>query len=371
MSSKSNQVQRGNLHLERRGFLQASAGAAGALAIGGLALNGQESKTESAKSGTTKSAKAKAKLDLSNGCPADIRAALSGPWPSIRTPFKQDGQIDFASLNGLLDFLIEQAKVKAVVLTWGDSLFSLLTDDDIAQVTKAVVQHVDRRVFVVAATGQWWTGKSVEFAKYCVDVGADMLMTLPPDWASSTTHDSLVAHYRAVGEQIPIMVVTNFLIARGIDFGVELMRRLHQEVPAVIALKDDFLGEFIRKTCLLTHDKWALSAGGAKQNHLNMLPFGADGYLSTFINFRPDIAWSYWNAVSTADMPGATKVIRDFDLPLFDYIRKSEGGFDAVMHGIYEAFGLTKRWRRAPYHSLTDKQMESLLEFLRQTKISS
>lgn len=337
--------------------------------MGGNFLSGQESKSGSTNNGIAKMAKAK--WDLSRGCPPEIRAALTGPWPSIRTPFKQDGQIDFESLHRVLDFLIEKAKVKAVVLTWGDSLFSLLTDDEIAQVTKAVVRHVERRAFVVAATGQWWTGKSVDFAKYCVDVGADMLMTLPPDWAGSTTHDSLAAHYRAVGEHIPVMVVTNFLIARGIDFGVELMRRLHQEVPAVIALKDDFLGEFIRKTCLITHGKWALSAGGAKQNHLNMLPFGADGYLSTFINFRPDIAWSYWNAVSSGDMPGAVKVIRDFDLPLFDYIRRSEGGFDAMLHGVYESFGLTKRWRRPPYYSLSDKQMESLAEFLRQSKIST
>lgn len=370
MSLERVRIQRWEPPMERRGFLQASVGVAGVLAMDGM-LNGQESKAELANSATAKRVKGKAKLDLSRGCPPEIRAALSGPWPSIRTPFKQDGQIDFDSLYGLLNFLIEQAKVKAVVLTWGDSLFSLLTDEDIAQVTKAVVQHVDRRVFVVAATGQWWTGKSVEFAKYCVDIGADMLMTLPPDWAGSTTHDSLVTHFRAVGEQIPVMVVTNFLIARGIDFGIELMRRLRNEVPAVIALKDDFLGEFIRKTCLLTHDRWALSAGGAKQNHLNMLPFGADGYLSTFINFRPDIAWSYWNAVSKGDIPNATRVIRDYDLPLFDYMRKSEGGFDAVMHGIYEAFGLTKRWRRVPYHSLSDKQMESLTEFLRQTKILS
>ena len=91
-----------------------------------------------------------------------------------------------------LDFLIGEAKVKAVVLTWGDSLYSILTEDDIAQITKVVVQHVNHRAFVVAADDSWWTGKLVEFAKYCADLGADMLMVKPPDWAASTTVDSLV-----------------------------------------------------------------------------------------------------------------------------------------------------------------------------------
>jgi 4-hydroxy-tetrahydrodipicolinate synthase len=302
------------------------------------------------------------------GCPPEIRAALSGPWPTIRTPFTRQGEIDFNALRANIDFVI-QAKAKAVVLTWGDSLFSILTDDEIAQLTKVVVQHVNRRAFVVAATDTWWTGKTVDFAKYCVSVGADMLMVLPPDWANSTTIDTLVAHYRAAAEQIPVMLVTNYLGARGLDFGLGLCKRLYREVPGVMALKDDVGGEFSCKACLATHDRWATSAGGTKQNHLLMLPYGVDGYLSTFMNFKPEIAWRYWKAIETNNLRAARDVVRDYDMPLTDYVDKSEGSFDAAMHGIYELFGLAKRYRRPPYYTLNDKQMEDLAEFLRRAKI--
>lgn len=265
----------------------------------------------------------------------------------------------------MLDFLIEEGKAKAVVLTWGDSLFSILTDEEIAEVTKAVCRHVNRRAFVVAADNRWWTGKEVQFAKYCTEVGADMLMVLPPDWAQSTTADSLVDHYRAVAEHVPVMMVTNYLISRGTSFGVELIGRLRKEVPGVMALKDDFCGAFIRKVCLLVHEHWALSAGGQKQNHMNMVPYGASGYLSTFINFKPEIAWRYWNAIESGDFEAATAVIRDYDIPFFDYVIKVQGSFDAAMHGIYELAGLATRYRRPPYHSLTDEQMERLAEFLK------
>jgi 4-hydroxy-tetrahydrodipicolinate synthase len=308
------------------------------------------------------------KLTAKQGCPAETRVALSGPWPSIATPFTRAGQIDFDALRGQLDFVIG-AKAKAVVLTWGDSLFSILTEDEIAQITKVVVQHVNRRAFVVAATGTWWTGKAVEFAKYCVGLGADMLMVLPPDWAASTTVDTLVAHYRAISDHIPVMLVTNYLGARGTDFGLNLCRRLGREAPGVVALKDDVGGEFICKLCLMMHDRWALSAGGQKQNHLLMRPYGVDGYLSTFINFKPEIAWRYWKAIEAGDLRAARAVVRDYDMPLFDYLIKSEGSFDAAIHGIYELFGLAKRYRRPPYYSLTDKQMEDLAEVLRKLKI--
>lgn len=303
--------------------------------------------------------------DFSRGCPAEIRAALSGPWPSIHTPFSHNGDIDYTALRRQLDFLIEEAKVKAVVLTWGDSLFSILTDDEIAQVTKAVCRHVKKRAFVVAAGNRWWTGKAVEFAKYCTDAGADMLMVLPPDWAASTTLDSLVAHYRAVANVIPVMLVTNYLSARGADFAVELTERLLKEVPGVTAVKDDVGGALIRRMLVLARDRWAVCAGGQKKHHLQIAPLGAVGYLSTFINFRPDIAWRYWKAVEAGDWAKARQVVDQYDVPLFDFIIKSEGSFDAAMHGILELFGRAKRFRRMPYHSLTDRQMDDLAAFLK------
>ncbi len=343
----------------RREFLKGSAAVAGTAVAAGLPIG------RSARA----AAKAKRPSASSRGCPAEIRAALSGPWPSIHTPFTRQGDIDFDALRGHLDFMIEEGKAKAVVLTWGDSLYSILTDDEIAQVTKVVARHVNRRAFFVAADNRWWTGKEVQFAKYCVEVGADMLMVLPPDWAHSTTVESLVAHYRAVAEHIPVMMVTNYLASRPGAFGLELISRLCKEAPGVMALKDDVCGPWIRKVCLVANDRWALSAGGQKQNHMNMYPYGVGGYLSTFMTFKPEIAWRYWRAIQAEDLPAARAVIRDYDIPLFDYITKSEGSFDAAMHGIYELFGLAKRYRRPPYHSLTDAQMRDLADFLKEKSI--
>jgi len=330
---------------------------AGGLAVGRFA-NAAETSTPSRKEVAT----------VSRECLPKIRAALSGPWPSIRTLFTRQGDIDFDAMRRHLDFLIEQAKAKAVVLTWGDSLYSLLTDEEITQVTKVVVQHVNKRAFVVAADNSWWTGKTVEFAEYCVGVGADMLMVMPPDWAHSTTVESLVTHYRAASQQIPVMLVTNYLGKRGTAFGLEVIKRLCDEVPGVMALKDDVCGAFIRKVCLLAHDHWALSAGGQKQNHMNMYPYGVGGYLSTCMTFKPEISWRYWNAIQADDLEAARAVIRDYDIPLFDYLIASEGSFDAAIHGIFELFGFAKRCRRPPYHSLTNEQMRDLAEFLEDKK---
>ena len=56
-------------------------------------------------------------------------------------------------------------------------------------------------------------------------------------------------------------------------------------------------------------------------------------------------------------------------MPYFDYIVGLKGGFDAGMHGVYELFGLAQRWRRKPYYSLNDREMEDLKGFLDQSGI--
>ena len=343
----------------RRRFLAASTAAGVALATGMRA--GAEEQRKDAPTPLKK-----AGPDGKNGCPAEVREALRGPWPSISTPFKKDGQIDEEGLRRQLDFLIETAHAKAVVLTWGDSLFSLLTDDEIADVTRLVVRHVKGRAYVVAATHQWWTGKASEFAAYSAEQGADMIMGLPPDWAHSTTVDQLVAYYASLGEHLPVMIVTNYLGKRGKAFSLTLCKRLVKEVPRLMALKDDLCNATSEEIFLTVGDRWALSAGGQKRNHLQLLPFGVDGYLSTFIGFNPKIAWRYWNAIEANDLDTARAVIRDYDAPFFDYIIGCEGSFDAAIHAIGELTGTSKRYRRPPYHSMTDEQMEELAGFLQE-----
>lgn len=332
--------------LSRRSFVK-NAGLVSAFSlssVGTFSINPKESKT--------------------NIAHTQYKKSLTGPCVSVRTPFNKDGSIDFEALRKQIDVGIEGG-ANAVILTYGDSLFSLLTDEEIAQLTRKCVDYVNKRVMLVAATGEWATGKTKEFAVYSAKVGADMLMVLPPDWAGSCTVDTLVQHYAAAGEHIPVMVVDNYLGKRSPSFALDVIKKLYENVPQVVALKDDVTGTLVRKICLMTHDRWALIAGGQKQNHINMLPYGVDGYFSLMTTFNPDIARKYWNAIKSDQMDDAIAIVRDYDMPIFNYLITLEGSFDAGMHGMLEIAGLGKRYRRAPYHTLTDGQMEELRDFLK------
>ena len=299
---------------------------------------------------------------------ARVREALTGPISSIRTPFNRDGSIDHDGLRQTIDFNIA-AGSKTMLLTAGDSHYIALSDAEIAEVSCTVVEHTAGRAMVVTADRHYTTRQAVAFAQHVAETGADVHMVLPPDWAASCTTETLAEHYAAVARHIPVMIVTGVFSTRGEDFGLRTLEMILDRVQNVVAVKDDVCGTFARKLGLLAHDRWALFAGGQKQNHMNMHPYGCDGYLSTFVTFKPEIAHRYWSAVQAGDLSAAVAVIRDYDLPFFDLIMGFTGGFDAALHGVLEISGICNRWRPPPYYSLSDAEMETLTDELRAIKI--
>jgi 4-hydroxy-tetrahydrodipicolinate synthase len=293
----------------------------------------------------------------------EIIDALTGPIPTLRTTFRRDGSIDFCGLKNSIEFDIT-AGCKSIMLTPGDTLYSILTDKEVGEIVKFVVEEIKSRVLIIVAEKGWWTGKAVEFAKYCNEIGIDLLMVSPPNWANSCTVESFVEHYKTVARYIPVMLVTNVFFTSQ-EIGLEAIKILRDTCDNILAIKDDLCGEFARKVSILVNGHWAVIAGGQKQNHMNMLPYGCNGYLSTFITFKPSITHRYWKCIKKNNLIGAREIIINYDMPLFDYLFRLQGGFDAGIHGILELYGIAQRWRRKPYYSLNDKEMEKLSDFLK------
>ena len=231
--------------------------------------------------------------------------------------FTRDGDLDLGGLGRCIEHALG-AGSGTMLLTYGDSLHSILADREVGDLLRAVVRSTAGRAMVVAADRQWPTRIELEFAAEARDAGADLLMVLPPTWGGSATADSLESHYRAVAGTIPVMLVTApFLATQAL--GLEVLARLLDE-PRVVALKDDVCGEFARRVGSLCHERWAIISGGQKQNHLDMYPYGVDGYMSSFMHLNPSVAHAYWAAITAGDLVAAADVIERYDRPLFDVL---------------------------------------------------
>jgi 4-hydroxy-tetrahydrodipicolinate synthase len=298
----------------------------------------------------------------------EIKAALTGPSGSVRTPFNRDGSIDYRGLATVIDHNIQNGS-RTVLLTAGDSHYIILTDREIEDITKFAVRQTAGRAMVVAADRYYDTGRAVEFARFAREAGADLYMALPPDWGHSVTPETLAEHYTAVAKHIPVMMVTNIFTPRGVAFGMRAVKHCLERVKGIVAVKDDFCGEFGRRMTLLVHEQWAVFSGGLKSNYLDIWPYGGHGYLSTLITFRPQVTHEFWSTLQARDIDRARELLQKYEVPWVDFILASQGGFDAAIHGMLEIYGLAKRWRRKPYYSLSDQEMTKLRACLKENSL--
>jgi len=282
------------------------------------------------------------------------------PVASVSTPFTKNGEVDYRGIRSIVDFIIE-AGTGLVLLTYGDSLYSILSDYEIAEVTRAVVEQTRKRAVVVAATGTWWTGKCVEFAEYSQDLGVDVLMSLPPNWADSSNIKTLKQHYTAISEKMPVMIVTAL---GNKPVPIQVIQELVKENNGIIAIKDDICGAYGRKMASLAHEKWAILSGGLKENHIDIMPYGVDSYLSVYMRFKPWIAHIYWDKIKRSDIPAAVDIIERYERPFWEMVNRVGMDFDSIIHACMEICGICGRWRRLPYQNLAEDQMEIVADFL-------
>ena len=75
---------------------------------------------------------------------SEIKAAIDCPVPSISTTFLENGDIDWKSLDHIVDFLIGSG-AKVLLVTNGDSLLSVLTDQETAELNRRVIKAAKGR----------------------------------------------------------------------------------------------------------------------------------------------------------------------------------------------------------------------------------
>src|SRR3954452_116249 len=134
----------------------------------------------------------------------ELRVRVRGPVNSIYTTFTKDGELDWPGIRAMIEAGISGGS-DICLLTFGDSQLDFLRDQEVAELTRVVVEQTAGRALTVAATKRWSQRQTLEFARYCKDFGVDMLMMLPSDHAFSS--EGKIGWYRSAAHQIPVMLV--------------------------------------------------------------------------------------------------------------------------------------------------------------------
>lgn len=131
----------------------------------------------------------------------DVRN-LTGSIVALVTPFKENGEVDFAALDRLVDFhLANQTDGILVLGTTGES--STMTDAEDVAVAQHVVNRVNGAIPIIGGAGSNSTQESLLKAKSLQMIGCDALLLITP-YYNKSNEEGIYRHFTTVLDQTEI-----------------------------------------------------------------------------------------------------------------------------------------------------------------------
>ena len=162
---------------------------------------------------------------------------FTGCWPVAPTPFKENEDLDLEGMKRVLDCMIDQ-KVDGICILANYSEQFLLSDYEREILTKLCIEHVAGKVPIIVTVSHFSTDIAFKRAKLAKDVGANMVMMMPPYHGAllKGNADQTFEQFRKVSEAgITIMVQDAPL--SGVDLSVDLLVKMAKEIEHVKCFK--------------------------------------------------------------------------------------------------------------------------------------
>lgn len=210
---------------------------------------------------------------------------FGGSMVALVTPMHEDGRLDYASLEGLVDMHIREGTDAIVALgTTGES--ATLGFEMHGEFINWVVRLVNRRIPVIAGTGGNATDEAVRLTRMAKGSGADACLAVTP-YYNKPTQEGLYRHFRKVADAADIpQILYNVPGRTACDMLPETVERL-ADVDNIVGLKEaNGAPERIRELVERVGERIDLFSGEDKTT-LNAMIEGFKGCVSVTANVAP------------------------------------------------------------------------------------
>ncbi len=229
-----------------------------------------------------------------------------GSMVALVTPMREDGALDEASLEALVEWHIEQGSDALVAVgTSGEA--STLDEREHCHVIKRVVQIARGRIPVIAGTGANSTTEAISLTRCAMQAGADACLLVTP-YYNKPTQEGLYLHYKAVAAAVPIpQILYNVPGRTAVDLLPETVARL-AEIPNIVGLKDA-TGNLQRARELIDSCGERIDLySGDDATALEFILMGGKGDISVTANVAPRAMHDMCAAALAGDRAGAEAI---------------------------------------------------------------
>ncbi len=210
---------------------------------------------------------------------------ITGSQVALVTPMLENGELDWDSLDKLVDFhLAEGTDAIVAVGTTGES--ATLDCKEHCEVIKRVVERVNGRIAVIAGTGANSTTEAIELTEAAKRAGADACLLVTP-YYNKPTQEGLYQHYKTVAEAVDIpQILYNVPGRTACDMLPETVLRL-AEIDNIIGIKEA-TGDLKRAEELISKapEGFAIYSGD-DATAVELMLLGGHGNISVTANIAP------------------------------------------------------------------------------------
>ena len=211
---------------------------------------------------------------------------LKGTGVALITPFFPDGTIDFASLEKIVNDLIDNG-IDYLVTVCTTSETPTLSEEEKDEIVRAVVRTNRGRVAVIRGLGGPDTRELLTALQTKDFTGVDAILSVAPFY-SRPSQEGLYQHYKTVAEHSPLPVILYNVPSRtGCNIDADTTLRLANDCPNIIAVKEasGMMNQIMR---IIAHKPADFSViSGDDAITLPLLAAGVDGVISVVANAFP------------------------------------------------------------------------------------
>ena len=220
-----------------------------------------------------------------------------GSSVALITPMFNDGEVDYASLENLIDFHIDSGTSSIVsVGTTGES--ATIGVHEHLHVIEHTIEYAAKRIPVIAGTGANSTSEAIELTQKAKSLGADACLLVTP-YYNKPTQEGLYQHFKLIAETVEIdQILYNVPGRTAVDMSVETTLRL-AEIENIIGIKDATGELSVIKQLVKRCPEDFLLLTGDDATALDFILCGGHGGISVTANIVPkELQKVYLSAIS-------------------------------------------------------------------------
>ncbi len=228
---------------------------------------------------------------------------FNGAMVALITPF-QDGQIDFETLDELIEFQLEGGIDGIVpVGTTGES--PTLSHAEHKEVIERVVKKVAGQVPVIAGAGSNSTAEAIELTAFSKKIGADATLQVCP-YYNKPTQEGFYQHFKVIAEEVDLPIVLYNIPGRcgGEGLTAATVARL-AELDNIVAIKEA-TGKLDMASEIVTSCDISVISGDDSLT-LPICAVGGKGVISVVANIIPADVKAMTDLILEGDFVSALK----------------------------------------------------------------